>query len=303
MNNYTKGSLSLFTARVLSGLNVNAMGYLLPLWIAPISSVTLRLVFGAVVFWIVGIFAKPETVTLKDKMKLMLLGGAGIFGYMSLYAVSLSHTTPVSFAIFNAMQPLWVVVASAVIFHEGIDARKLMGIAVGFAGAMLCILAEPNRAVADKPLLGNMLSIAASIIYAVYLVFSARMVGHLSRMTILRYTFLSAAVVALLFTWIFGFSAPLFEGGIKTKPLLVLAFVLVFPTVITYFLIPIGLKYLNSTVVAIYGYVTLIVASVVSFITGVDKFEPVILLSLLLIGVSIYFVGVNGTEKGASGKI
>lgn len=303
MNNYTKGSLSLFTARVLSGLNVNAMGYLLPLWIAPISSVTLRLVFGAVVFWIVGIFAKPETVTLKDKMKLILLGGAGIFGYMSLYAVSLSHTTPVSFAIFNAMQPLWVVVASAVIFHEGIDARKLMGIAVGFAGAMLCILAEPNRAVADKPLLGNMLSIAASIIYAVYLVFSARMVGHLSRMTILRYTFLSAAVVALLFTWIFGFSAPMFEGGIKTKPLLVLAFVLVFPTVITYFLIPIGLKYLNSTVVAIYGYVTLIVASVVSFITGVDKFEPVILLSLLLIGVSIYFVGVNGTEKGAGGKI
>ena len=302
MNNYTKGSLSLFTARVLSGLNVNAMGYLLPLWIAPISSVTLRLVFGAVVFWIVGIFAKPETVTLKDKMKLMLLGGAGIFGYMSLYAVSLSHTTPVSFTIFNAMQPLWVVVASAVIFHEGIDARKLMGIAVGFAGAMLCILAEPNRAVADKPLLGNMLSIAASIIYAVYLVFSARMVGHLSRMTILRYTFLSAAVVALLFTWIFGFSAPMFEGGIKTKPLLVLAFVLVFPTVITYFLIPIGLKYLNSTVVAIYGYVTLIVASVVSFITGVDKFEPVILLSLLLIGVSIYFVGVSGTEKGAGRK-
>ncbi len=302
MNNYTKGSLSLFTARVLSGLNVNAMGYLLPFWIAPIGCVTLRLVFAAVVFWIVGIFAKPETVTFKDKVKLMLLGGVGIFGYMSLYAVSLSHTTPVSFAIFNAMQPLWVVIASAVIFHEGIDARKLMGIAIGFAGAMLCVLAEPNRAVADNPLLGNVLSIAASIIYAVYLVFSARMVGHLSRMTILRYTFLSAAVVALLFTWIFGFSAPLFEGGIKTKPLLVLAFVLIFPTVITYFLIPIGLKYLNSTVVAIYGYVTLIVASVVSFVTGVDKFEPVILLSLLFIGLSIYFVGVNEKGKAIAGK-
>lgn len=302
MNNYTKGSLSLFTARVLSGLNVNAMGYLLPLWISPLSSVVLRLAFGAVVFWIVGIFAKPETVVLKDKVKLMLLGGVGIFGYMSLYAVSLSHTTPVSFAIFNAMQPLWVVIASAVIFSESIDARRLMGIAIGFAGAMLCILAEPNRSVADNPLLGNVLSIAASIIYAVYLVFSARMVGHLSRMTILRYTFLSAAVVALLFTWIFGFSAPLLEGGVKTKPLLVLAFVLIFPTVITYFLIPVGLKYLNSTVVAIYGYVTLIVASVVSFITGADKFEPVILLSLVLIGVSIYFVGIkdSGTKKKAS---
>ena len=302
MNNYTKGSLSLFTARVLSGLNVNAMGYLLPLWIAPIGCVTLRLVFAAIVFWIVGIFAKPETVLFKDKLKLILLGGVGIFGYMSLYAVSLSHTTPVSFAIFNAMQPLWVVIASSVFFREGIDARKLMGIAIGFAGALLCILSEPNRDVADNPLLGNVLSIAASIIYAVYLVFSARMVGHLSRMTILRYTFSSAAVVALIVTWMVGFSAPLFQGGFKMTPFLVLAFVLVFPTVITYFLIPVGLKYLNSTVVAIYGYVTLIVASVVSFITGVDKFEPVILLSLLFIGVSIYFVGVKEKNEDMVGK-
>ena len=291
MNNYAKGSLSLLTARVLSGLNVNAMGYLLPLWIAPVGCVTLRLAFGAIIFWLVSIFSKPETVVWKDKLKLCLLGALGIFGYMSLYAVSLSHTTPVSFAIFNAMQPLWVVIASAVIYHDGIDARKLLGIAVGFAGAMLCILSEPDADVADKPLLGNVLSIVASIISAVYLVFSARMVGHLSRMTILRYTFLSAAVVALLFSWVFGFSAPIFDGDVKVKPLLVLVFVLIFPTVITYFLIPVGLKYLNSTVVAIYGYVTLIVASVVSFITGVDKFEPVILLSLLLIGVSIYFVG------------
>ena len=297
MNNYAKGSLSLLTARVLSGLNVNAMGYLLPLWIAPLSCVTVRLVFGAVMFWIIGIFAKPETVALKDKLKLMLLGGCGIFGYMSLYAVSLSHTTPVSFAIFNAMQPLWVVIASAVVFHDSIDARKLLGIAVGFAGAMLCIVAEPSHDVADNPLLGNMLSIAASIIYAIYLVFSARMVGRLSSITILRYTFSSAAVVALLFSWFLGFSAPLLEGSLKPTPLLVLAFVLIFPTVVTYFLIPVGLKYLNSTVVAIYGYVTLIVASVVSFITGVDKFEPVILLSLLLIGVSIYFVGVTDKKS------
>lgn len=298
MNNYAKGSLSLFTARVLSGLNVNAMGYLLPLWIAPIGCVTLRLVFGAVVFWLVGIFTKPETVAWSDRLKLFMLGGLGIFGYMSLYAVSLSHTTPVSFAIFNAMQPLWVVIASAVIFHENIDARKLLGISVGFAGALLCILSEPDADVADNPLLGNVLSIAASIISAVYLVFSARMVGHLSRTTILRYTFSSGAVVALLVSWAVGFTAPMFDGGIKATPLLVLAFVLVFPTVITYFLIPVGLKYLSSTVVAIYGYVTLIVASLVSFVTGVDKFEPVILLSLLLIGVSIYFVGVRDKKDG-----
>ena len=44
-------------------------------------------------------------------------------------------------------------------------------------------------------------------------------------------------------------------------------------------------------VVALYGYVTLIVATSVSFLLGMDKFDPIILLSLLLIGISIYWVG------------
>lgn len=302
MNNYTKGSLALFTARVFSGLNVNALGFLLPMWIAPLSCVSLRLLFGAAVFWVVSIFTKPENVPGKDVLKLVALGALGIFGYMSLYALSISLTTPVNFAIFNAMQPLWVVIVSAVLYRESVDSRKLLGLAVGFIGALLCILSEPSSAVASNPLLGNMLAIAASVIYAVYLVFSARMVGHLSSVVILRYTFSSAALVALAFVSVLGFSAPMFDGEIQAKPLLTLLFMLVFPTTVTYFLVPIGLKYLRSTVVALYGYVTLIVAAFVSFITGMDHFEPIILLSLVLIGVSIYLVGVvegpRSIEKG-----
>ena len=290
MNGYTKGSLALIAARVFSGLNVNVMSYLLPLWIAPLSCVSLRLTFGAAVFWIVSIFAKPENVALKDKLKLIAMGTLGIFSYMSLYALSISYTTPVNFAIFNAMQPLWVVIVSSVVYRESVDYKKLLGLAMGFAGALLCILSEPSAEVASSPLLGNMLAIVSSIIYAVYLVMSGRMVGHLSSVTILRYTFSSGAVVSLLLLPFIGFHAPVFEGGFKLMPTALLAFVLLFPTVITYFLIPVGLKYLKSTVVALYGYVTLIVAATVSFITGADRFEPVVLLSLLLIGVSIFLV-------------
>ena len=180
MNGYTKGSLALLVARTFSGLNVNAMGYLLPVWIAPLGCVTLRLCFGAVVFWLVSIFGKPENVSRSDKLKLIALGSLGIFGYMSLYALSISYTTPVNFAIFNAMQPLWVVVASALIYHESIGGKKLFGLAVGFSGAMLCILSEPGAGLATNSQLGNMLAIGASVIYSVYLVFSARLVGHLS---------------------------------------------------------------------------------------------------------------------------
>lgn len=297
MNNKAKGTVALFVARIFSGLNVNAMGYLLPVWIAPVSSVVIRLVFGAAVFWIVSIFSKPETITKNDKIKLIALGALGIFGYMSLYALSISHTTPVNFAIFNAMQPLWVVVVSAVLYHESIEGRKLFGLAVGFAGAMLCILSEPAAGTATNSQLGNILAILASVIYSVYLVLSAKIAGRFSSVTILRYTFTSAAVVAIAVTYFTGFDIFIFKDTVHFKPLIILLFVLVFPTVLSYFLIPIGMKYLNSAVVALYGYVTLIVATLVSLISGMDKFDPVILLSLLLIGASIYWVGVEKVEK------
>ena len=300
MDNKVKGSAALFVARTFSGLNVNAMGYLLPVWIAPMGCVTVRLVFGAIVFWIVSIFSKPQTVSWNDKLRLMALGAVGIFGYMSLYALSISYTTPVNFAIFNAMQPLWVVVVTALLYRRSIEGRKLTGLAIGFAGALLCILSEPLTGKASDTHLGNILAVLSSIIYSVYLVLSARFVARMESVTILKYTFTAAAVVALVVSYFTGFDAPLFHKEAHYVPLLVLLFVLVFPTVITYFLIPIGMKYLDSAVVALYGYVTLIVATSVSYLLGLDKFDPVILLSLLLIGASIYWVGSG--EKGEKPK-
>ena len=296
MNNKVKGSVALFVARTFSGLNVNAMGYLLPVWIAPMGCVTVRLVFGTVVFWVISIFSKPEDVTWNDKLKLLALGAFGIFGYMSLYALSISYTTPVNFAIFNAMQPLWVVVVSALLYHRSIEGRKLTGLAIGFAGALLCILSEPMKGTASDVHLGNFLAVLSSIIYSVYLVLSARFVGHISTVTILKYTLTAAAFVALVVSYFIGFDAPVFKDEAHYTPLLVLLYVLVFPTVITYFLIPVGMKYLDSAVVALYGYVTLIVATSVSYLLGLDKFDPVILLSLLLIGASIYWVGIGSKE-------
>ena len=136
-----------------------------------------------------------------------------------------------------------------------------------------------------------MLAVLSSVIYSVYLVLSSKFVARIASITILKYTFTAAAAVAVIVSLFVGFDAPVFEDEVHYTPLLVLLFVLLFPTVITYFLIPVGMKYLDSAVVALYGYVTLIVATSVSFLLGMDKFDPIILLSLLLIGISIYWVG------------
>ena len=94
-NKIQEANLAMVVSKTFSGLNVNALRYLLPLWIAPLTGVTFRCVFAAVAFWIIGYWAKPETASVKDKIYLFLLGAVGIYGYMFSYLMGLSKTTPV----------------------------------------------------------------------------------------------------------------------------------------------------------------------------------------------------------------
>ena len=53
--------------------------------------------------WVIGWFMKPEVSTTKDKVWLFLLGAIGIYGFMFLYLVGLSKTTPVSSFYFHEL--------------------------------------------------------------------------------------------------------------------------------------------------------------------------------------------------------
>ena len=77
----------------------------------------------------------------------------------------------------------------------------------------------------------------------------------------------------------------------------VFAFVLIFPTVIIYLLIPVGLKYLKTTLVAIYGYLILIVATITSLALGQDRFSWSQLIAVLLICSSVYFVEIAESKE------
>lgn len=82
----------------------------------------------------------------------------------------------------------------------------------------------------------------------------------------------------------------MFESPLHLWPLVALLFVLIFPTVLSYLLVPVGLRYLKTTVVAIYGYLILMVASIVSFLTGQDRFSWTQILAMVLICVGVYAV-------------
>lgn len=290
INKKTEANLSMIVSKTLGGLNMNALKYLLPLWMAPLTGVTLRCVFAAVAFWIIGMFTKPETSTRKEKLSLFLLGALGIYGFMFFYLIGLSKTTPVSSSIFTSLQPIWVFILAVIFFKEKMTKMKVTGILIGLGGALLCILTQKSDELAADALTGNLFCLLSSIAYAIYLVLSNRLLGEVGSITLLRYTFTGAACSALIVTAFTGFDAHLFTLPLHWTPILLLAFILIFPTVISYLLIPIGLKNLSTTLVALYGYLILIVATIVSLIVGQDRFSWYQMIAIGLICSSVYFV-------------
>ena len=60
-NKIQEANLAMVVSKTFSGLNVNALRYLLPLWIAPLTGVTYSSDFAAVAIWIIWYWAKPQT--------------------------------------------------------------------------------------------------------------------------------------------------------------------------------------------------------------------------------------------------
>lgn len=287
------GNVSMFVAKTFSGLNENALKYLLPTWMNAYTGVVLRLGFGSLFFWILGWVRpdKTEQVTMRDRLLLLLTGVIAVFGYMYTLLIGLTYTTPISSSIFIALQATVVYIICLFLRTDRLSTGRLIGIILGIGGALICVLTQKHSDVASNPLLGNMFCLLSTFLFSAYLVIEKKFLKRLSNATVSKYTFsggLLAGIVAVLITgkWF----APVLISGVFSTPFLVLAFVLLFPTSLSYLLTDIGLKKLPATVVALYSNWILIVAAIVSYALGQDKFSWWQILSIVLIIASVFLV-------------
>lgn len=291
--NRTLGNISMFVAKTFSGLNENALKYLLPTWMNAFTGVVLRLGFGSLFFWVLG-WCRPdknEKVSWRDRGLLLLTGIIAVFGYMYTLLIGLTYTTPISSSIFIALQATVVYIICLILRTDRLSTGRLIGIVLGIGGALICILTQKHSEVASNPLLGNLFCLASTFLFSAYLVIEKKFLKRLSNATVSKYTFsggLLAGIVAVLISG--SWFAPVLSSHIFSTPFLVLAFVLLFPTSLSYLLTDIGLKNLPATVVALYGNWILIVAAIVSYALGQDKFSWWQILSIILIIASVFLV-------------
>ena len=255
-------------------------------------------IFGAaVLFWILSLFSKGDKVTDKgDYVKFFFAGLFAILLNQGVYVTGVSMTSPVDASIITTTLPIVTMIFAAVFIREPITGRKAGGVLLGACGALLLVFG--NRllpgAPADMPsgrsssLTGDLLCFFAQCSYAVYLVIFRDLIKKYSPVTLMKWMFTFASVVMLpvsarslaLTGW----------NAISLTEYAELAYVLVFGTFLCYLIVPVGQKYLRPTLVAMYNYVQPVVATVVAIIWGMDTFNILKVIAVVLIFFGVFLV-------------
>jgi drug/metabolite transporter (DMT)-like permease len=228
----------------------------------PGSIVFFRVVGAAVVLVLVNLFWNRRWVhDRRDLVRLGVLGLLGVVLNQSLFLIGLSHTTAINATILVTTIPIFTVLYSVLTKREPPSGLKFAGIAVAACGALYLI--GPDRwSEAPELALGNLLIVVAMFFYALYLVHSKAMVMRYGPVTVSAYVMLFSAVGTLPLG-IAGLARVDF-AAVRGVTWAWVAYIVVFPTIVAYFLNIWALRRVSPNLVAAYIYLQPIFTALVA---------------------------------------
>lgn len=260
--------------------------------IAPMLLVDFRVAGAALLFWLTSLFCPREHVPAGDKLRLFAAGMLGVCFNQGCFIIGVSLTTPGEASLVTTTMPMWVMLLAWLILREPISFKKVGGIVLGACGAIILMLgSRSGQTSATNAPLGDFIVLMAQLSYALYLTFFRNFIRKYSLVTLMKWMFLSAAVVCL------PLSSPIIVGtawmDVTPTEWAGIAMVVLGATYIAYICIMIGQKNLRPTVVGMYNYVQPIVATAVGISLGMDSFTIVKGVAVVLIFSGVWLVTIS----------
>lgn len=174
---------------------------------------------------------------------------------------------------------------------EPITFKKAGGVAMSLAGVLLLIYNSTHApgAVDRTQPLGVLLLLVNGVSFAAYLGTFRPLISRYSVVTLMKWMFVFATLVALPFS-VPGL-AQLDLAAITPKVGWEIAYVVFFATFVAYFLIPVGQKELRPTLVSMYSYLQPMIATALSIIIGLDMMTWQKAVSAALVFTGLVLVG------------
>jgi drug/metabolite transporter (DMT)-like permease len=256
---------------------------------------TWRLGLAAIVITPVALLqARHELVRLSGRQLAMALA-AGFFLalHFATWISSLEYTSVASSTALVTTNPLWIGLASFVIFREAPTRMMLGGIALSLAGSLFIFWSDSRSAApGTSPLLGNLLALAGSWCFSAYLLIGRRLRAGLG---LPAYIWLAYGAAALLLFAAGGLGGvELFaHSGAAWALLLAMA---LGPQLLGHTAYNWSLRHVSATFVAVVTLGEPVVSALLAFLLFGEGFAP-----LQFAGFSLLLAGIFFAARGEKG--
>lgn len=304
-----KGHLAMLSANVLWGLmSPVSKAVLIAGPITALSLTTFRMMGAAIIFWLASIFTKKEHVNHHDLMKLFFAALLGIVLNQGSFIFGVSLTSPINASIVTTTTPIITMIIAAIYLKEPVTGKKVLGIFIGAAGALLLILSSQAAGGEGKSssIWGDLLCLLAQFSFSFYFVLFKGLIGRYSPVTLMKWMFTYASICTIPFSY--NHISTIDFANLPAELYMGIAYVVIGGTFLPYLFIPVGQNLLRPTVACMYNYVQPIVASLIAILWGMDTFGVMKGIAVALVFSGVYIVTQSKSRaqlegyQAASGK-
>ena len=263
--------------------------------ITPMALSGYRIIGGALLFWLIGMFVKPDknacnSIERRDIVPLIIASLLVIGLNQVLIIVGMSLTSPVDASVVCSLTPIFTLIFGAILMGIAFTWSKALGVTIGLAGALIFVFtgqADAETCVTN-PVLGDVACLMAQVFGALYLVCFTKLISKYSLITLMKWMFLISGIAVL------PFSLPDMLAVDWSQVILMeyidLTFIILFGTCLAYMLIPVAQRRVEPTVIAMYNYLQPVVAVVFSVIAGLATFSITNAVATAMVFVGVWIV-------------
>ena len=266
-------------------------------FVQPFGFIFLRVIGATILFWIAGLFVKNQKIALRDYLIFFVAAFFGVGLNMLTFFKGLEFTTPIHASVIMTTVPIVVFVLSLLILKEKIIKKKVLGIVLGLAGAVILTVYGKAMHSGDNILLGNFLVFVNAASYGFYLILIKRLVAKYHPVNLLKWLFLFGLIIItpVSFKEFKAIEWVTFTPYISFSVI----FTIVGATFITYLLNPLALRQLKASTVGAFLYLQPVLAGIFAILMGSDSINIVKIIATLLIFGGVYLVSEKTTTNKA----
>lgn len=299
MNRILRAHLFLAILTIISGFNYTIAKTVMPAFIQPSSIIWIRMSCTSFFFCLFIFLSKRSfKIEKEDYLRLFLCAIFGITINQIFFFEGLSRTSPINTSLIMSAIPITVFVLSILFLKEKMTVWNVIGLLLSATGAVVLLLDSKGKF--EGLFVGDIFILVNAISYGIFLILARQLMRRYDSVTVIFWIFLMGTFLS--FPYCYSNYVYTDWMHIPLSAWLALAFIVVFATIVNYYIGVDVLKDVSPAVSSMYVYIQPIVTTFVALYFGSDKLDGEKLLSSVAILLGVYLVGKSSAAKDVSAK-